>query len=191
MTHRGWTMAFLALGAGSVLGLTLTVRRLANAAGRLESARQACTAALRDAREILDLRSHQQVIQLRQRPTQDVIAQVNAVLADAGIPANRFRSLTPESESSVSAPPGGSSAAAGGAPAIKQQSLRLTLENLSLAEIGGFLNQWRMSGSGDEAIWTPTRIELTHTRAAGAASSSTGNYDLALVLTALYLADPA
>lgn len=175
MTSRAWMMLG-ALIATAALAVAVSARRLASASARLDSAQAVYAAVEHDAREVLELRSRQQVIQLRQRPTQDVIAQVNAVLADAGVPASRFKSLTPESESAVSPATANASDKAN----VKQQSLRLALENLSLAELGGFVNQW----SQTQQTWTVTRLELAHVR-----SASSSNYDVTFVLTALYLAD--
>ena len=122
-----------------------------------------------DARNIIDLRSKQQVVSERKRPEQDVIAKVNATLADVGIPNNHFDSLRPESD--------------GALPDSKyrRQSVRIKLNEITLAELGAFLNQWSLT----QKLWTPTRIELLHARN----KSNADRYNITILITATYLAN--
>ena len=143
----------------------------------LEEATQDLESAASSIQEVLDLRAAQQVVGIQQRPTQDVIAQVNSVLADVGIPSNQLRSLTPESNGLVN-----QSGDAPG-PKLKRQLLRLNLENVSVGELGGFLDQWRTV----QSMWTVSRIELTHVRDQNPANS---RFDVNLLISAVYLADP-
>jgi hypothetical protein len=171
------TLAFAALL------VTISARRLAQAQHDLISAGSALDQTAREAREIVDLRAKEQTVESRQRPAQDVIAQVNAALAEIGIPSRHFKSLTPESG------PPTLSAFNGGR--LLQQSLRLVLEDLSPQQIGSFLLQWRSS----QHIWTTSRIELVHSRGparergARDAAIDANRYDATLVLTAFYVAD--
>lgn len=148
--------------------------------------RQAVTASLealvRDAQEVLDLSAKQERIAARERPTQDVIAQVNSVLAEVGIPTGgtegHFKSLTPESDSLVTA-----AAANVKGPRYKKQSLRLTLDDLSMDQVGSFLLHWRQA----QEVWMPSRIELTHVR--GQNNNQSDRYQASILLSALYIAD--
>jgi len=184
MTGSRGRLALILLGlAASSLAVAISERRLVQARGDFAAAQIALQQAAGDAQEIMDLRAARQTVESHQRPTQDVIAQVNSVLADVGIPSRALRSLAPESEGSAvaSAP-----TAQGGR--LLQQSLRLVLEDLTPEQVGAWLAQWRIA----QPIWTPTRIELAHSRIAGAgeAVNRDGNrYDATILLTALYLAD--
>jgi len=169
------TIAFAAVAA---LPIIVCANRQVQAQSRLEAARISHAQALLDVQEINDLRSRHQVVNAAQRPPQDVIAQVNTVLAEVGIPANRLKSLTPESDSAVN--PSSASSTPGGVQ-YKRQLLRLTLENLSVQEIGAFLAQWKIS----QQVWTPIRIELTHVR-----KQNDNRYDATILLSAIYVASP-
>jgi Sec-independent protein translocase protein TatA len=161
----------------SVVIVTLGAQRLGEVRSQVQSAQSALNQLTRDAEEVLELRGRQQRVELRQRPQQDVIAQVNAVLAEVGIPGRNLRSLSPESDTHVTAANSGSSQSK-----LKRQTLRLVLENLSIQEIGTFLLKWRSS----QQVWTVTRIELTHARGQ---DSKDDHYDAALVISALYVED--
>lgn len=156
------------------LPVIVCAQRNAQAAGRLASAHDAYDRAIRDAEEIIDLRSKQQTINAAQRPPQDVIALVNSTLASVGIPSNRLQNLFPESDSTLA------SGNIGAGPAYKLQSIRLTLEGLSVQEIGAFLSEWRAS----QQVWTPSRIELNHVR-----KQDENCYNVTIVLSAIYIAE--
>jgi hypothetical protein len=117
-----------------------------------------------------------------------VIAQVNAVLAEVGIPSRSLRSLSPESNTQIASPTGGGAWGGGGGGSgtervkLKRQSLRMVLENLSVQEIGAFLIKWRSA----QQVWTTTRIELTH---AGGRDANDDRYDATLLISALYVED--
>lgn len=156
------------------LGLlsTLTVvsgKRLANASYQQISAQTTLVKLTKDAQSIIDLRSKQQVVAERKRPEQDVIAKVNAALADVGIPYKHFDSLRPESD--------------GALPDSKyrRQSIRINLNELTVAELGAFLKQWNQA----QKLWTPTRIELLHSRN----KANTDRYNITILITATYLAN--
>jgi hypothetical protein len=157
--------------------------QLAQARSRLHAAQDALVSLKRDAQEIIDLRTRQQVVNVAERPAQDVIALINATLNEIGIPTNRLTSLTPESDTALASSGNatGSSTPSGG---YRQQALRLTVENLTVEEIGSFLIQWRST----QKVWTPIRIELTHVRNSNKDNSGENRYDASIVLSAVYLA---
>jgi hypothetical protein len=169
-------MVLLSVAVLAVVMITLSAKKLGAAQAQLQAAQSALQRLSREAQEVLELRGREQRVELRQRPQQDVIAQVNAVLAEVGIPSRNLRSLSPESDSQV--------ASAATTTKLKRQSLRLVLENLSLQEIGGFLIKWRSS----QQIWTTTRIELTHIRGQEQ-DANDDHYDATLVISALYVED--
>ena len=145
-------------------------------AGRLSDARVQHDAALHaqqrlinEAQQIIRLQSKQQRIAEHKRPEQDVIARVNATLADAGIPSERFGGLRPESDGALPN------------TAYRRQSVRISLNELSISQLGAFLDQWSQS----QQLWTPTRLELSHARN----KSDDDRYNVVILITATYLAN--
>lgn len=176
-------MAYAAVIVVAAVPIGLSWQRLAHAQGSLRAAQDSLERLSQDAKELLELGSRQEQISLQQRPAQDVIALVNAVLAEIGLPARHLRSLTPESDGALDAGSAGASGHADEAK-IRRQSLRLTLENLNVRDLGAFLARWRSS----QSVWTATRIELTHVRsAASTASLDENRYDASILISALYL----
>lgn len=174
--HR-WMLVIL-VAAGGALMLAASARRLGSARAERRLAETALAQCLREAREIAELLGRRQTIEMRQRPAQDVIALVNAALAEVGIPSHCFKSLTPESEGAgaPTAPTTGDR----GLGQLKQQLVRLVLEDLSPEQVGQWLAHWRSAYS----IWIPIRIELVHNRR----TSGDGNrFDVTIQLAALYV----
>ena len=102
------------------------------------------------------------------------------MLAQIGIPTQRLKGLSPESDSPIS-----STSSSIQIPQLRRQSLRLTLESMSVAEIGAFLSAWHES----QPMWTPSRIELLHSRGGTTNPNNTNQYDVTVLLSALYVAD--
>lgn len=172
LTTGAVVIALLAIGASWF--------RLDGARDRLATAQSSLVQARSDGERVLALRAARQTIAAGAQPENDVIARVNATLADAGLPRSTLRSLVPEAVVSIRS--GGSSASSGSGPAYNRQSLRLTLGDLSVVDLGRFLLHWRET----QPLWTITRLELIHQRGAG---SNAGHYDVTLVLSTIYLAD--
>lgn len=166
--------------AAALAGLVVTAqaRVWRQTTERFESARSVLAITALHAQEMMELTSTRQQISRGQRPTADVIALVNSVLAEAGIPNRHLKGLTPESDGILPTSSGISTQALG------KQTLRLTLQQLTLPDLGAFLAQWNASGN----LWTPTHIELTHRRG-GSAPTDQDQYDITLRISAIYLAD--
>lgn len=155
-------------------------KRLSDAAMNRDAAERSLESALRDAREVLDLRAQAQRVETRQRPQEHVLAQVNAALAHAGVPARRLQGLRPDADVALPGTAGGHSAVR-----LRRQSLTLSFQQMELPELGAFLTAWREQ----QALWIPSRIELTKARG-GAGRGGTGvddQYDVTLVVSAVYL----
>jgi hypothetical protein len=121
--------------------------------------------------ELTKLRRERAVVAESRRPAQDVIAQVNAAMRDAGVPTDRMKSLDPEADSPL-------------AGRYRSQTLRLTLEHLSLREVGAFLASWRAA----KTVWTPRSLELAHV-AITEGKVPSDRYDARVVIAATYLSD--
>jgi len=125
-------------------------------------------------RELADLSGKQERIGTQERPRQDVLALLNSVMAEAGVPSASFRSLDVEADVAVRI---GTGAEAG---RYRRQSLSLVLERLSPAQLGAFLEIWRAR----QRLWIPTRLELTHVRDPRAPQNL---YSARILVTATYL----
>ena len=188
MTTRQTMLLLSIVAALSALMITLCASRLRTASAEVASARRALEQTTRDAQSIIELRHRSQTIETRQRPTQDIIAQVNAALAEVGIPSSHLRSLTPEAE--TSAAQAGESGLSSRLPLLKQ-SVRVTLAGLSPQQIGAFLVHWRSA----QHIWIADRLEIVRDRSSRSEEeerSLAGNrYETTIVMTALYVPGPS
>ena len=156
-------------GAALCVPIIISANRVSDANARYIAALTAQQRILHEAQKIIELRSKRQRIAEHKRPEHDVIARVNATLAEAGLPPDRFGDLRPESDAAL---PGS---------LYRRQSVGINLIELSIAELGAFLSHW----SGSQQLWTPTRIELTHARS----RQGSDRYDATILITATYLAD--
>ncbi len=161
----------MAVTAVAVFTVTLRARALGDAVEAVEVEARATHQTTKDLRELAMLKTQRAVVAEAKRPTNDVIAQVNAVLRDAGIPTGRLKSLDPEAD----VPLGGR---------YRSQTIRLALDRLALGEVASFLSAWR----GAETVWTPRSIELTHVAATDGADLGV---DVRIVIAATYLAELA
>jgi len=169
VNSRGpFLVAIAALACGAFV---VDLRMNALAAAREDSVRElgALEQTAADLREWEDLKAQREVVAAAKRPTQDVIAQVNAILRDAGVPTERLKSLEPESDVPL-------------AGRYRTQTLRLALERLALRDVGSFLAAWRHAGT----VWTPRSIELTQV---AAPDGSCLGVDARVVIAATYLSD--
>ncbi len=156
------------------LPLAISANRLGTAHSELAVGRSSLVRIADSAQRIVDLRGAKQRIAEHKRPEQDVIARVSAALAEAGIAAKHFGGLRPESDAAL--------AGSGHTPvAYRRQSVRVSLNDLSITQLGAFLSQW----SATQQLWTPTRIDLTHARS----RQGSDRYDATILITATYLAD--
>ncbi|MEW6741423.1 MAG: hypothetical protein AB1486_01585 [Planctomycetota bacterium] len=154
-------------------------RRYASVRRQLEAAASTLRQTRQQAAEVMSLRQREERVSLRERPRQDVIALVNEVLAEAGIPSGRLTGIEPESDVAL----GGS---AGGKSPYRQQTLALELERLTLPEVGRFLALLRER----QKMWSVTRIELSREGrlAAGqGAATEPSLLGMRLLLSAVYV----
>lgn len=174
MTRARLRLSLLALACISVL--SLSVRKFVVTRMALDSALATLTSTAEDVKHVVELRGISPRVQLRERPAQDVIAQVNDVLAEAGLPAHHFKSLATESDT------GTAQGERASMTLHRKQLLRLNLEQLTIQELGTFLSRWRLK----QQIWTISRLELTHIRAS---SGTPDRFNAVLLLAAIYLGD--
>jgi hypothetical protein len=166
-------LLILILLAAVALVLAFSARRLGAAQLRCEAALGALEQLRLDAAEVQRLRARREVVAWRQRPAEDVLALVNAALAEAGIPTAHLQGIGDAADAALSA-------GREEGPALRRQSLTVRLERLSAAQVGAFLEQWHAL----QDHWTGSRLELTHRRD----QRRFEHFDLRLHISAVYLA---
>lgn len=144
-------------------------RRFLTASREHVHAAASLAAVREDAGAVHRLRALRATSSLQEKPQNDVIALVNEVMATAGVPACHFAGLQPEGEGRRLP----------GAEALFQQTVRLTLNDVALPDLGEFLAGLVTA----QSLWTPTSLELVHTRQKDGPQDV---YDVQVVLAALY-----
>ena len=167
-TRRPLLLVALLFAIGAFV-VALRGRALASAQGDVSRERAALDRTAADLRELADLKGQREVVAAAKRPTQDVIAQVNAVLRDAGVPTERMQGLEPEADAPL-------------AGRYRTQTIRVSLDRLALREVGAFLAAWRAA----KTVWTPRSLELTHVAAADGADQG---FAARVLIGATYLSD--
>lgn len=151
--------------------------RLVGTEQQLQAAHATYELTRRDASEVLQLRAAHDRVADRKRPEDHVLAHVNRVLAEAGIPSRSLQGVRPEADIALT------TSADAGRTQYRRQSVNISLQRLTLPEIGAFLLRWRE----DDAVWTPRRIELTKHRSR---TDDDDRYDATIVISAIYVAEP-
>ena len=128
------------------------------------------------AARIVSLRAEQEQVADRKRPEEYVLAQVNRVLADAGIPSRLLQNVRPEADTALP------SAQGGDGPQYRRQSVALSLREITIPQVGAFLARWRE----ENTLWTPHRIELNKHRTR---DDIDDRYNASIVLSTIYVAD--
>ena len=128
--------------------------------------------------EIMELRLKDAQLEVGAKPASDLVNQVTSTLDRAHVPASRFKSLTQESDTALRQPEGGA------ARSMRKQTLRLALEDISVSELGAFLDEWRNA----QRVWIVIDISLNHVEAGTKkAAAPTEQYRATLTLAALYI----
>jgi len=159
--------------AGALCVIAVQAHRVDAARQRHEAAIAAIGQIQRDASKVIELRARRDLVAWRERPTADVLALVNAALVDAGIPTNRLQGIGEGIDTPLTS-------AQGGGSSLRRQSLAISFEGLTAAQIGLLLERWHHG----QDQWSAARLELTHRRD----QSQPDLYDLRLHVSAVYLA---
>lgn len=177
MTRR--RVIILLLGVAMVaLAFAVAARRVAGQREAIDAARRRLAATQVELGTVRRLGGERERVSLRQRPTEGLIVQVTAALDVAKVPKSKFEGLAAEGDAPVSGSTAGGGE--GNANEVRKQSVRLSLREMNLPELGAFLQEWRRSDAG----WTPTRIELTRR------SGGDDRYDANITMSAVYRAAP-
>ena len=144
-----------AIAASGSLALTAPGMSRARAESRRELARMQASAEV--ARHIVAARAAMPSAAGESADSSALATRVSTVLSSCGLPLSVLSSLTPD------AAPTSSAQQAGNAAAMRRRAA-LTLNGLTLPQLGRFLEQWRRA----EPAWVPATIDLApdHQRAA-------------------------
>ena len=169
-SHR-LLLVLLAAVAVAVVGWRLLLLRAV--AGERQQARAARTEVVLKTDRLLALRDQPPVSGYGSKPGDDVIQLTGRVMESATIPAARLRSVQPQSDSAVQNDRDGRRLA----------TVRLSLEPLTVQELGAFLSAWRSS----QQVWSVARIELSAMVGGGARVQ--GQYRASITVSATYIDD--
>lgn len=165
-------IVLLAAVAAGVVGWRIVVWRGA----AVEHARAAAerTALSEKSTRIAALRAQPAVNGFGAKPAEDVMPLANRVLEAAHLPAARLRTVQPEADRTISDDRDGRRAS----------TVRLSLEPLTVQELGAFLSAWRSS----QQVWSVSRIDLSAMTVGGAAGGAiAGNYRASITVSATYI----
>ena len=132
----------LACGAWAVVSAVHT----AHAHRTLRLVQTQSHALQRELAEYLRLRTHADLVPPRGHA--DLASRVNAVAASSGIPPASIASILPEAEAAITAH---------GSRTLARHAARVSLQYITLAQLGRFLDAWRHV----EPDWTASSIEFT------------------------------
>jgi len=133
-----------------------------------------------EAQAVLTLRQRQERISWRQRPAEDVIATVNAALADAGLPSRHLAGVRNDADIAIHA-----ASSDRGSAEYRQQSLSIDLREMTAGDIGQFLVAWTRL----QSVWTAVRVTITHPRSRG--NEGSNRFDVNIIISALYVGGDA
>jgi hypothetical protein len=102
-----------------------------------------------DAREIAALQAAAPPESRRPRPATGLATRVTDILSKAGLPQAVLQNVSPETETGI------------GNSGLRRQSAKITLDGLTLPDLGRFLQQWRAT----QPPWVVASIDITPTTA--------------------------
>ncbi len=145
-----WTIGGLA--CVTALGWTgnAALQRLAEA----RSARQEYENTAGQLAELKSLRNRSPVFSAADVPGEDLTRRVTRAINSAGLPTATLSSLTPEADQ-----PASSARTQDNKPLYLRRSARLTLDAVTLPQLGRFLEAWRAAEPG----WVVSSIDLSST----------------------------
>jgi hypothetical protein len=101
-----------------------------------------------DVQRLLNLRANRTTISAGRKPEQDAFARVEDTI-EAIDGTARLTNLAMDSDAAIS-----------DAPGYRRQAVSFSLAEMSVPELGRFLDRWRR----DQPLWTPIAVSLAHTR---------------------------
>lgn len=162
-------LVLLPLLAG-VTALGVSAREAMLARAQLDTSRTNLDSMERTVAEVTRLRALPVAAALEKRPEPGIVGHLTTSLAAAGLPSSLMTSFNPGSDAPYVLPHSSSNASASSTPAglYRKQEARLTLEPISLQELGRFLKSWKEQ----HPEWSCAAIEVTPIVATSASQGS-------------------
>jgi hypothetical protein len=135
------------LVAGCLILSAWAGRRYINARSEAAISLRQLTIVRNDAREIAAIRAAAPPESRRHRPPPGLASRVADVVSRAGLPQSALQNLSPETE------------AAADTSGLRKQSMKITLDGLTLPQLGRFLEVWRAT----QPLWMVASIDITPT----------------------------
>lgn len=174
MTAR--TLVTLAAIPAAVM-LALSATRAARAHARARDAHEVFERSRRDADEVIALRATPPTLTVGKRPEPGIYGQFADALVEVGEPVSTISSLVPGTDTAV---------AVDGLGACKRQSVRVTLDGLTLPRLGRVLHAWRRA----QPDWRTTQVQLTPLPDGVPEPGAALPLRVTMVIEALYLDQP-
>lgn len=152
----------------SAMMLVMTGSRAANARAAARDSRRELTTVSRQATELIRLRHGTRNFPVK--PEAGLSARVAAAMASAGLAGSVFQNLSPEAQSAITG--------VAGTKLIRQRAT-LTLADLSLPQVGKFLDAWRTT----EPDWVVSGIDLSPISSGSAPATLGTDLPLRAVIT--------
>jgi len=159
-----WILATIALGCAITLSCAAALRAYRS----LGIASIRLSETIRDAGTITEIRARLPAYSLRDEARGSLTPRVTTAMERAGLPAATLVSLSPQAESGL---------AREGGVQLSSRRATLMLSNLSLPQLGRFLDAWRST----EVAWLPVSIDLSP--ASGKPPDAGGDLPLRVVIT--------
>jgi len=142
------TVALASVGVASLIAMAWSGARCLSARGESNTARARYTSIAANIREIERVRQTQANIASAAKPQPNLSGQIADMLVEAGLSPNLLTNLTPEPDAAVTL---------GTSHDYRRQVARLTLEPISMPNLGRFLGSW----SNSQPEWTISAITIT------------------------------
>jgi len=140
----------VAVALSGLVAVAWSGARFLSARGELNTAQARYTSVATSIDEIQRLRQTQATIASAAKPQPNLSGQIADVLVEAGLSPNLLTNLTPEPDAAVTL---------GTSHGYRRQVARLTLESISMPDLGRFLGSWTNS----QPEWTISAITITPT----------------------------
>lgn len=178
MTRRARSLLLL-FAFMAVALLSWRAMALARASADASRAREQLATVAQQAQEVLDLRAKRPTTGMGPKPGDDLTKLITGILKDAGIPSERLRSVSPDTETRLAPDPLW--------PGVsrRRQSARVTIEPLTPQDLGVLVLKWRSS----QSVWSVSGMELAKI-SGGGVSPEDRSYRGHFSLTATYVDGP-
>lgn len=198
MTCKYATSFIIIFTALLCLPIAVSSYRLSRAHTQLNNLQNQYNTVQQEVSEIYSLQNSNQQIAWGQRPTEDVLAQVNTALAESGIPAKHLRGIGEETDVALPSMQHTSGNNSSQIESLRRQTLTITLTDMNMAQLGEYFNHWHTI----QDLWTINRIEMNHqqkqqqpqgsnrnTSNNSDSNNSSDSYTVRLQISVIYLAD--